>query len=397
MFDVLVVGGGPGGLNCARRLAQSGYAVAVLEEHTTSGQPVHCTGVLAVEAFDEFGLSRRSILNPLATARFFSPAGLSVSHTTRTTEALVVDRALFDQDLHRQALEAGATVIMGHRVTSVDVSADAVTVLAGHRTFTARSAVLACGANYVLHRQLGLGMPGTYLRTAQLELQASRPRDVEIHFGQEVAPQGFAWLVPVDREDGSYARVGVMCSQNPARYFTAFVQRHTESWGLGVVSDTGEELLPRQKMLPLTPIDRTYTDRVLAVGDAAGLVKATTGGGIYYSLVSSTLAADVLSHALRQNTLSAAALAPYEARWRERLGGELHAQHALRTIAERLDDGEIDALFDLAQTNGIMPIVRRTARFNHHRSLIVSLLKHPPVRRLLFKELVSRGSILGTR
>jgi len=45
---------------------------------------------------------------------------------------------------------------------------------------------------------------------------------------------------------------------------------------------------------------------------------------------------------------------------------------------------EIDSLFELARTDGIMPIVRRTARFNRHRDLIVALLRHPPVRRALF-------------
>lgn len=55
-----------------------------------------------------------------------------------------------------------------------------------------------------------------------------------------------------------------------------------------------------------------------------------------------------------------------------------------------MGDAEIDGLFDLAQTNGVMPIVRRTARFNQHRNLIVSLLKHAPARRLLVKEFASR-------
>ena len=55
---------------------------------------------------------------------------------------------------------------------------------------------------------------------------------------------------------------------------------------------------PRQKILPLGPIARTAADRVLVVGDAAGLVKPTTGGGIYYALTSASIAADVAATAL---------------------------------------------------------------------------------------------------
>ena len=132
---------------------------------------------------------------------------------------------------------------------------------------------------------------------------------------------------------------------------------------------------------------------MLAVGDAAGLVKATTGGGIYYSLVSAAIAADVLGSALRADALDARSLARYQKEWQRRLGDELKAQLSLRELAERMGDAEIDGLFDLAQTNGVMPIVRRTARFNQHRNLIVSLLKHPPARRLLVKELASRVGV----
>lgn len=397
MHDVLVVGGGPGGLYTATLLARQGFDAVVLEEHGLPGEPVHCTGVLAVEAFDEFGLSRSSILNTLSTARFTSPSGLSISYTTPSTEALVVDRALFDQDLHRQARAAGATVVLGTRVSSIEVDSVGVTVRAGERIFRARGCVLACGANYTLHRQLGLGMPAAYLRSAQLEMKAEQTSDVEVYFGQDVAPQGFAWVVPVTRPDSSYARVGLMCEQEPSRYFRRFVSQHRDALQLSVPCGVDGEVMPRQKMLPLAPIARTYANRVLAVGDAAGLVKATTGGGIYYSLVSASIAADVLSGALHSGRLDAASLATYQTRWQRRLGPELDAQYSLRELAERMDDAEIDALFDLAQTNGVMPIVRRTARFNQHRDLIVSLLKHPPARRLLFKELVSRATVFSLR
>lgn len=393
MHDVIVVGGGPGGLYSATLLGRAGLDVVLLEEHEVTGQPVHCTGVLAVEAFSEFGLPRTSILNPLSTARFFSPSGLSVSYTTPTTEALVVDRAVFDQNLFAMAREAGATVALGARVSSVDVHDAGVVVMAGETRYEARAVVLACGANYTLHRKLGLGMPAAYLRSAQLELKAQRHGDVEVHFGNHVAPQGFAWVVPVHRGNQLFARVGLMCENDAASHFRRFAAQVGDRWGLTLPVDTNGDVTPRQKMLPLAPIERTYADRVLAVGDAAGLVKATTGGGIYYSLVSAAIAADVLGSALRANTLGARSLARYQKEWQRRLGDELKAQLSLRELAERMGDAEIDGLFDLAQTNGVMPIVRRTARFNQHRNLIVSLLKHPPARRLLVKELASRVGV----
>ena len=107
-----------------------------------------------------------------------------------------------------------------------------------------------------------------------------------------------------------------------------------------------------------------------------------------YSLVSAALAADVLQEGLTRDALGERQLERYERAWQQRLGPELEAQLDLRLLANRLTDREIDELFDLAATDGVMPIVRRTARFNHHGDLIRSLLKHPPARRILFRRLL---------
>jgi flavin-dependent dehydrogenase len=161
--------------------------------------------------------------------------------------------------------------------------------------------------------------------------------------------------------------------------------RVRERWSVAV-PDT---LSPRRRMLPLGGVRRSYGDRVLAVGDAAGLVKPTTGGGIYYSVVSGEIAAEVLHVALAGNDLSAAALRDYERRWRARFQSEFKAQLALRFVAQRMRDLDIDALFDLAKTDGILPLVRQTARFNQHRDFILALMRHQPARRALFGWLAS--------
>ena len=386
MLDVAIVGGGPGGMAAARSLAAGGWSVTVFEEHPHVGTPVHCTGVLADDVIASLNLPAEAVLNPLTTVRFVAPAGHSFEYTTATTEAVVVDRAVFDVALARRAEAVGATIRRGHRVVAVDHTGDAVRLTLGDGgQVMARSLILACGANYTFQKRLGLGMPSTFLQSAQLELPVDRLCDVEIHFGSEIAPKGFAWTVPVRRSSGAFARIGVMAESDPADCFRRMVARVRDRWGVAVP----DRVSPRRRMLPLGSVRRTYAERVLAVGDAAGLVKPTTGGGIYYSVVSGELAGEVLSARLAVDDLSAGAMREYERRWRERFQPEFSAQQALRFVAQRMRDADIDALFTLAITDGVLPLVRQTARFNRHRDFILALLRHQPARRALFGRLAS--------
>jgi geranylgeranyl reductase family protein len=376
----VVIGGGPAGLHAAARLAAEGIGVELFEEHDAVGEPVHCTGVLAREAFERFGVPRGSILNDLTTVRFYPPSGHAIEYSPAEVEAVVIDRVGFDRQLAQRAADLGVTIHTA-RATKVDVDATGVTVAGGEVVVRARVCVLACGASYALHRRLELGRPRIVLQSAQAELPADRLGPVEVHFGSAAAPAGFAWAVPVKRRDRQTVRIGVMCGSNAREYFRRMVERVSPRWSVRA----GACCVPRHKVLPLGPIGRTTRDRVIAVGDAAGLVKPTTGGGIYYSLLSAELAADILLPALARDALSADRLAGYERAWRGQIGSELRWQLILRRIAQRLADADIDRLFDLARNDGLMPLVRRTARFNRHRDFIIALLKHPPARRVLLR------------
>src|SRR5688572_15119817 len=119
MRDVAIVGAGPAGLITARNLAAAGHDVVVLEEHGEIGVPVHCTGLLGADAFDELDLPRRAILANVNTARFFSSDGNSVLIDAERVRASIVDRATFDQSLAQAARDAGAEIRSAARVRSV--------------------------------------------------------------------------------------------------------------------------------------------------------------------------------------------------------------------------------------------------------------------------------------
>jgi len=388
VLDVVVVGGGPGGLYSAWSLASRGFHVGLIEEHETAGQPVHCTGIIASDAFREFNIPRDAILNELHTVRFFSPSGKQFKYSPPAVEAVVIDRARFDHRLYGMAKEAAVEVLLGSRVNRIEIDGSAVRVQCNEQTIIARACILATGASYALHRQLQLDFPPLYLNSAQVEIPARCTGDVEIHFGSYFAPQGFAWVVPVQRDSEPFARLGVMCSANAEIAFRRFLEATAERWQLGAIDD----LMPRKRMLPLAPISKTYGDRLLVVGDAAGLVKPTTGGGIYFSIVTAAIAADLMAESLANDKLSSACLSEYEKRWRRQLGSEVRIQMLFRLISERLDDSEIDELFDLARTDGLISLIRSTARFNRHHDLIRALFRYPAARRILLRQIVTSMS-----
>ena len=180
-----------------------------------------------------------------------------------------------------------------------------------------------------------------------------------------------------------HTRMGLMCDSRALHRFREFAARMRERFSAAAVRWPD----PRLKILPLGPVSRTYANRLVAVGDAAGLVKPTTGGGIYYSLISGQLAAQTLDDALRADDLRDSRLRRYELDWRSRLGAEIRIGLAFRTLASRMSDRAIDAVVELARVDGLIPLLRQTADFNWHRESALALLRHAQFRRILLSSL----------
>ncbi len=387
MRDVVVIGGGPAGLTTAARLAAHGHDVLVLEEHPEVGRPVHCTGVLGLEAFDELDLPRHAILAITGEASFRHGHGEPVCVETDRIKAAIVDRWRFDEALAARAREHGAEIRTNARVDGLSVDGSGVTAIVRGDTapVRARACVLACGANYRFNRELGLGVPRAFVQTAQVEMPFAPLPRIDIRLGRDLAPGGFAWAVPFQRSGQSYARLGLFCETDAARRFHGFAQQMASESGI----DPSLMPQPRLKMLPLGPVKRTIGERVVAVGDAAGLVKPTTGGGIYYSILSGRLAADALDQALRRDQLGERDLRFCEDGWRARLGPDIRAGLAFRALATRIGDRGIQALIEVARVDGIMPLLKETADFNWHRRAALALLRHPSVRKAVLSSIWS--------
>ena len=163
--------------------------------------------------------------------------------------------------------------------------------------------VVAAGFAPWLLKRLGLGPFPDHAVGAQVEVAAPDITEVEVHFG-DVAPGFFAWLVPAAPP---MARVGLLSREKPGRYLKEWLKTLAAA---GIIASADAPI--SHGAVPLRPLPRTSGERLLAVGDAAGQVKPTSGGGIYYGLLAADMAAATLHRALEDNDLSARRLAGYE-------------------------------------------------------------------------------------
>jgi digeranylgeranylglycerophospholipid reductase len=370
--DVIVVGAGPSGLRTAARLAEAGLDVRVLEKKTRVGAGVVCTGIVGKEVFDDFGLDRGSIVEELRRVRLVSPRATELVYEHPRPFACVVDRERFDGALALAAAQAGAAVDCDVRVEDIAAGPDAVTVTVRDadgavRRESAAVAVLATGVDFTLQKRTGLSSPRDFLKGAQVECAFPGADMATLFFGRDVAPGAFAWSVPAG---GGRARIGLLTQKDPKACLRRLLERH-----FGGATVVSEQSGIRTKPVAQGLLARTYGDRVLAVGEAAGQTKTTTGGGISYGLACADLAAGVIGECFGRSSFSPADLAAYERRWKALLQKEILVGQYTRRMCARLSDGRIESLFQLARTDGIVPIIRDKADFDWHSGLIFALLQ----------------------
>jgi len=367
--EVVVIGAGPAGSRAAERLAAAGHDVLLLERRKSLGEPVCCTGIISRECFSRFDIDPAWVLRSYSGARLHAPGGNVIDVRRSSVQAVAVDRAAFDRSLAEKAVASGSRLLLGTTAINIETNSGAAIIdvvqQGEHRRLIARAAVIAAGLSPRLTRALGLGQVSDAALGFQLEVETIEPVEVEVFLGRGIAPGFFAWLAPVA---DNRAKIGLIAR----RRADANLQRLVESLrSQGKIGRTIGEI--RCRAIPLSTLPRTFTDQILVVGDAAGQVKSTTGGGLYYGLVCADLAAETLHRSLITDNLSTAALSVYQRRWRQVLGRDQMLGRLARNIFQRLSDCQIDRLLLRAGNTGLIErlLGDESLTFDRHGRAIV--------------------------
>jgi digeranylgeranylglycerophospholipid reductase len=371
IFDVAVIGAGPAGSMAAKYAAKAGAKTILLEEHAAAGWPVQCAGLLGGQAMAESELSPGSnVMRGMMGASVFSPGGQRLDFKAKSCKAWVVDRRLFDRAMLDQAVQEGAKLRLRAAVRKISRKEGAsVLTLAEGEEIYAKIVISAEGVPALLARRAGIAPPQMILSGAQVQVPfaVEDPEKVEVHLG--AAPGLFAWVIPLDERT---ARIGLCARDQGCEHLRAFLKTDVIKKRL-----QGSPVALNVGGLPLGPPAATAVEGVLAVGDAAGQVKPTSGGGIYPGLVAAKIAGGVAAAAAMEGDFSALRLMEYDRLWRAALGRELEIGMRVNRMLGKMSAQELDELVGyLAGKPRLIKTIEEHGDIDRPSRLMGRMLRH---------------------
>jgi digeranylgeranylglycerophospholipid reductase len=358
-YDVVVVGCGPGGSSAGRYAAKAGLSVCILDRSQEVGHPVRCGEGIAKVWLDEIGLSpdRKWISRDVEGAKIISPDGTTITldeaHAGNEC-GYVVHRDVFDQTLAKMAANESAEIklktfvkglitkngrIKGVKASSFgkdqDIYSDIIIAADG---FESQVGPWAGIDTKLKPRDINTCFQYT-LSGVDID-----PDHNSFYIGNEVAPGGYAWVFPKSERSANVG-IGVNLSRIKKRgsvkqYLDDFIKRDP---GL----NPGKPIRQTAGAISCcSPLEKTTTDGVMLVGDAARHIDPLTGGGVVFACLGGKRAGEVAAKAMEVGDTSNEVLKEYDKLWRTDFEEQLIRNYFGKEKFLELSDATMNKLID---------------------------------------------------
>lgn len=408
--DALVVGAGPAGGQTALELAERGHRVLLVEDDPVVGVPMQCAGLVTPRLFKivRFPMSDVLVNGRIRGATIYSPKGRRIDLDAGQVHAVVMDRVRLDQRISETAVEAGAELwTHAHFETArYDNGGVLATVTrrdeAGRETTVEVKTRLLIGADGVqtnVGRLFGLPRPSEFLPGYEAEMDGlDLPSDeiIPVFTDPALAPGFFSWIIPVTKTVGRAGLCMQLRRKSALDNFNAFTKHPQVA---PYLTPAARVTKPIVGTVPVGLSPRYTAKRVMLVGDAAGMAKPTSGGGIYTGLEGALVCAEVAGEALRSGRTDASFLRTYERRFnRGPIGREIRLGWRLRKAFLALSADELEEAFRLLTNRRATGVLDRFGDIDHPSRLLAPLLlAEPRLLKFLPKTLRAAAGLRGAR
>ena len=378
MLDALVVGAGPSGSRTAWNLSKAGYETALIDRVDVIGEPCQCAGLITPRTFDYLGY-KRPVLQEMDGARLWGPKESYLDFQASETKALVIDRPDLDRSIANRAADSGSQLLSGHTYL-------------GHEKIDGgiKAKIKNKDGKFEIETKLLIGSDGPLSRVAKnagirssrevltafgadVEGYQGKNTHVDLFVGSDLAPRFFGWGIPTGPNEG---RIGLATTlpHRPMSFFRNYFKKGAPSKLLG-----GAKVVNLiSGMIPFGTANPSYTDNVILTGDAAGMAKPTSGGGIYSGLISADAAFEVADKALQKESLDTQTLSPYQGLLKQRIGGELSKGYNLRKAFLSLNDDQLSEIISMLGEPKVKKAIEKTGDLDYASLAAFSVLKAQP-------------------
>ena len=381
-YDAIIVGAGPIGGYLAQKLAEDNLRVLILEEHSEIGRPFQCAGLVNPKAMASVGLLE-TVLTPIWGARIYSPEGTLVEIGQKNkVRTWSVCRKLFDEAVVIQSIKSGADIWLSSKPVNLKIGEEKVEIEIstpnGIKNLTTKVICGADGAHSWVRRKLKMGRPKETMIGMQIEITGYEGKSgkLDMYTGSDISPGFFAWVIP----SGETARVGVWSQtkyigeKSCEDLLNELMRNSRWSYKFKDCKEVGRFV----GSVPSGILKSTTSTRVALFGDAAGICKPTTGGGIGPGFAHIDLIAEDFINLIRENKLDARNLSKIDKSIDKMRKSQSRARALRDAFLSHSSDDELEEIFKIWAKPDVIEMINEVGEIENPIPLGTKMLREIP-------------------
>ena len=358
-YDIIVVGSGPTGSMAALEAAKAGCTVCILEKTKEVGSPVRCGEAVGYSGLTQFMQPKKEwIASTIKSIQLVSPNNTSVDINFNLETGYILNRNVFDSDLSKMAVDAGAEIYTRAYVEGLIISDGFIKGV--HFNFHGKKIKLlsnivigADGIDSRIGRWAGLK---TFVKMRDMEsciqyyvenLDVDQEQ-MRMYVGSKFAPGGYLWIFP---KGNKAANIGLGISgkyskeKSAKRYLDDFINNNFPN-ALIVSSVCGGVPCPK-------PMSSPIENGLMLAGDAAHQINPMTGGGIISGMKAGMIAGGVASEAIKKKDFSKKFFEKYPRKMFKDFGRNYERFYKIKTAVNQLNDNDLNMIAESVITTPI--------------------------------------------
>ncbi|MHA2289322.1 MAG: FAD-dependent monooxygenase [Promethearchaeota archaeon] len=384
-FDVCIVGASIAGNYLAFLLSNSNLKIVVLEDHSEIGLPFQCAGIISQKLSQLIEVPKDIILNRVKTAKIVSSSGRYIK-LSGDEHPYIINRIALDRLYYNIVRDnSNITYYLGEKYKSFEYRSDNdkkyVLIETSKRNIRTKILIGCDGPLSSVGKQLN--EINNVIYASQIRIKARFNEQEAVMYFDPRWKHLFGWIVP---EGNQIFRIGIAAAKDVNKCF----KRYLEILDI----DLKDKIDQQGGIIPYGIMNKIAFDNILILGDSAGHVKATTGGGIIMLLTAAKYAAKCVQICFTYEDFSKGLIKKwYEKPCSRTIGRELKLHYLIRLILEKFTDRDFDNFFSIIKENKIEHLVTLYGDMDFPKTLLIKLLRKRTVLSFVLKFL-ARNPVL---